>query len=92
MSGTTREADKGRPICRLHGLRMLDPEIFTRLPFASADSTNAVRNSASPSRFGMYCPESVGARAAIIADRIEAFQSAAGWKPQEQAELWSLSS
>jgi hypothetical protein len=29
---------------RLHGLRMLNPEVFSRLPFASADSTNIGRN------------------------------------------------
>lgn len=33
--------EQGRPKCRLHGLRMLDPAIFHRLPLASADSTNA---------------------------------------------------
>src|SRR5262249_29538384 len=32
--------DAGQPPCKLHGLRMLDPEVFTRFPFASADSTN----------------------------------------------------
>ncbi|MCC0497252.1 hypothetical protein LJG12_22720 [Pseudomonas aeruginosa] len=44
----------GRPTCRLHGLRMLDPKIFGRLPFASADSTNAAVNGGSISRFGIY--------------------------------------
>jgi hypothetical protein len=34
----------GRPGVRLHGLRMLNPEVFSRLPFASADSTNIGRN------------------------------------------------
>lgn len=37
--------DTGRPRAKLHGLRMLDPAIFSKLPLASADSTNAVRNS-----------------------------------------------
>ncbi len=36
--------DDGQPSCRLHGLRMLDPKVFTMLPFASADSTNIGRN------------------------------------------------
>lgn len=48
--------DSGRPRCKLHGLRMLDPAIFHRLPLASADSTNAVRNSSNYNRFGIYCP------------------------------------
>lgn len=72
---------EGRPRCRLHGLRMLDNEICRRIPFASADSTNAVRNSSSYSRFGMYCPPNAGTRMAIIAERIESEQSAPVWVP-----------
>lgn len=74
----------GNPVCRLHGLRMLDPAIFSRLPLASADSTNAVRNSSSLERFGMYCPPSAAARMATIADRIESHQSAAVWVPVQR--------
>lgn len=73
-----------RPICKLHGLRMLDPAIFHRLPLASADSTNAVRNSSSMSRFGMYAPPNASTRMSIIAERIEAHQSAAIWKPLKE--------
>jgi hypothetical protein len=71
--------DHGRPICRLHGLRMLDPQIFQCLPFASADSTNAAVNGGSISRFGMYAPPTAGQRAAVIADRIEAHNSSPTW-------------
>lgn len=63
--------DTGRPIAKLHGLRMLDPAIFHRLPLASADSTNAVRNSSSYNRFGNYCPPNASTRMTIIAERIE---------------------
>lgn len=63
--------DQGRPACRLHGLRMLDPAIFQHLPFASADSTNAAVNGGSISRFGMYAPPTAGQRADVIDDRIE---------------------
>lgn len=78
----------GRPMARLHGLRMLDPEIFTRLPFASADSTNAAVNAGSLSRFGIYKPATNAQRAAVIADRIERFNSAAVWRRQAlQADL-----
>lgn len=73
----------GRPRCKLHGLRMLDPAIFHRLPLASADSTNAVRNSSNYSRFGTYTPPSAAARMATIADRIEAHNSAAIWQQLE---------
>ncbi len=71
--------DEGRPRARLHGLRMLDPEIFTRLPFASADSTNAAVNCGSVKRFGMYVPPTAAQRAEVIAERIESNNSAAVW-------------
>ena len=71
--------EHGRPLCRLHGLRMLNPAIFTRLPLASADSTNAAVNCGSVSRFGMYTPPTAAQRAAVIAERIEAHNSAATW-------------
>lgn len=71
--------DCGRPKAKLHGLRMLDPEIFKYLPLTSADSTNAAVNSGSISRFGMYTPVSSSARAGVIADRIEMHNSAPCW-------------
>jgi len=36
--------DEGQPLVKLHGLRMLNPDVFSRIPFASADSTNIGRN------------------------------------------------
>ena len=77
----------GKPLARLHGLRMLDPAIFHQLPLASADSTNAVRNSSGYSRFGMYVPPNASTRMAIIAERIEAHQSAAVWVKPRQLHL-----
>lgn len=71
--------EQGRPRTRLHGLRMLDPDVFRHLPLASADSANAAVNSSHPSRFGIYKPASAGLRAEVIASRIEAHQSAAVW-------------
>lgn len=79
--------DKGRPLCRLHGLRMLDPAVFSRLPLASADSTNAAVNGGSVSRFGMYVPPTAGQRAQVIADRIERHPSAHFWEPETQIEM-----
>lgn len=77
---------EGRPKAQLHGLRMADPAIFTRLPVRSVDSTNAAVNSGSLDRFGMYLPPTSSQRAAVIADRIEAFNSAPVWvgRPQQQ--------
>lgn len=72
---------EGRPPARLHGLRMLNPQIFTRLPLASADSTNAAVNSGSVSRFGIYLPPTAAQRGSIIAERIEAHNSAPVWRP-----------
>ncbi len=77
--------DRGRPRARLHGLRMLDPDIFARLPLASADSTNAAVNGGSVSRYGSYPPPTAGQRADIIASRIEAHQSAALWDQRSAA-------
>ena len=79
----------GRPRCKLHGLRMLDPEIFSRLPLSSADSTNAAQNNCSTR---VYQSPNAGTRAAIIAERIECNNSAAAWTPNPQRDLWSLSS
>jgi hypothetical protein len=72
--------EHGRPLARLHGLRMLDPDIFTRLPLASADSTNAAVNCGSLSRFGMYKPPTASQRAAVIAERIESHNSCPIWE------------
>ncbi|ASE54750.1 TPA: hypothetical protein UM509_000749 [Stenotrophomonas maltophilia] len=79
----------GRPRARLHGLRMLDPEIFRRLPLASADSTNAAVNGGAVNRFGMYPAPTAGQRAEVIASRIEAHQSAPAWEsPGQQPRLF----
>lgn len=83
--------EHGRPRAKLHGLRMLDPAIFHRFPLASADSTNAVRNSSSYRRFGQYCPPNASTRMAINAERCEAHQSAAIWRPLEEQAYLSFS-
>jgi hypothetical protein len=83
--------EQGRPPCKLHGLRMLDPAIFSRLPLASADSTNAVRNSSGTERFGMYWPPTAAQRMDTIASRIEAHQSAAVWVPRAKQRTLAYS-
>lgn len=72
----------GRPPCKLHGLRMLDPTLFSQLPLASADSTNVARNIGLDSKWDRapYAPRSRAIRALIIADRIEHHASAATWQ------------
>ena len=78
---------------KLHGLRMLDTDVFTRFPFASADSTNVARNIGIDSRWnGSYKPPSKAARGIVLAERIEAFQSPAVWSGCEvQQSLFSCS-
>jgi hypothetical protein len=66
----------GRPECRLHGLRMAAPEITSRFPFASVDSTNVAQNASLLPRFGMYSPPQRWQRAEILARRMEHFEAA----------------
>lgn len=74
---------RGRPLCKLHGLRMLSPKVYTRLPFASADSTNVARSIGIDQRWtGAYAPMSKPGRAALLRERIEAFNSPATWRSQ----------
>lgn len=79
----------GRPRARLHGLRMLDPDIFRHLPFASADSTNVAQNITKDVKWsGTYAPVSKETRALVLAERIEQFNSAERWaKAPTQAQL-----
>lgn len=70
----------GRPVCKLHGLRMLDPEVFSRFPFASADSTNIAQNVGIDSKWrGAYTPASKESRAQVMRERIESRQSQVFW-------------
>lgn len=76
--------EDGRPDAKLHGLRMLDPDVFTRLPFSSADSTNIAQNIGLDSRWtGAYPPANKETRAIVIAERIEQYNAAATWKPTQ---------
>lgn len=75
--------DKKQIITKVHGLRMLNPGVFTKFPFASADSTNVGQNVGSSARWeGNYAPVSARVKAAVLADRIESFQSCAVLMPR----------
>lgn len=64
--------DAGHPRCRLHGLRMLDPAVFTQFPFASADSVNIGRNIGIDQAWrGPYAPPTKEARTQLLRYRIE---------------------
>ena len=81
----------GQPICKLHGLRMLNPEVFTRIPFASADSTMVGRNVGMDGAWkGTYMPPDKDWRAQVLAARIESHNSANCWTNQPQQESLCL--
>lgn len=70
----------GRPCAKIHGLRMLNPEVYTRFPFASADSTNIGQNIGIDSAWrGTYTPPTKECRAALMRERIESHQSPMFW-------------
>ncbi|NBW22558.1 MAG: hypothetical protein EBR82_82895, partial [Caulobacteraceae bacterium] len=84
--------EQGRPLCKLHGLRMLDPTIFSHLPLSSADSTNVARNVGLDVRWtGPYQPKSKETRALILIDRIEAHASASIYTGSAGTQMnWEL--
>jgi len=70
----------GEPLVKLHGLRMLNPSVFTRLPFSSADSTNIGRNIGIDQAWrGTYSPPTKEMRAQVMRSRIEAHNAPSRW-------------
>lgn len=79
----------GMPRTKLHGLRMLDPTVFSHLPFSSADSCNVARNVGIDSKWnGPYAPRSRAMRGMIMMERIEAHASSRRWN-RESAGIQS---
>lgn len=79
----------GKPAAKIHGLRMLDPDVFTRFPFSSADSTNIGKNIGIDSAWrGTYTPPTKEARAAVMRERIESHQALSIWD-RKQAQTQS---
>jgi len=72
--------EQGRPKVQIHGLRMLDPTVFSQFPFSSADSTNVARNCGIDKAWGgPYAPKTTHARALVMMGNIEAHASAQTW-------------
>jgi hypothetical protein len=72
--------DDGMPRVKLHGARMLDPDIYSHLPLSSGDSTNAARNAGYDVAWnGPYAPPDRASRAMILMNRIESHASARRW-------------
>lgn len=68
--------DAGHPRCRLHGLRMLNPAVFSRFPFASADSTNIGQNIGIDLAWrGTYAPPTKESRVQLMRSRIESINA-----------------
>ena len=81
--------DAGRPRCRLHGLRMLDPQVFSRFPFSSADSTNIGRNIGIDQKWqGPYSPPTKESRVQLMRARIEATNAPAIYDFQPYQETF----
>lgn len=72
--------EDGMPITKLHGLRQMDPEVFSVVPYHSVDSTNVARNIGIDSRWtGSYVPPSKDVRALCIRDVVNNHASAWRW-------------
>ena len=68
---------------------MLNPEVFTRLPFASADSTNVGQNVGIDGKWrGTYQPPSKDWRAVVLAERIEANNGANSFTESNSRKLF----
>lgn len=71
MGEAMEEIYSGTGPVKIHGLRMLSVDIFSKLPLSSADSTNVARN---------YAMKKMGIDGAKwMARRIESFNSAPKW-------------
>jgi hypothetical protein len=70
---------RGRPVVKLHGMRMLSHHIVTSVPLASADSTNVARNIGIDGNWasGAYTPATKETRAMVLTERVESHQSPA---------------
>lgn len=68
--------DDGHPRVKLHGLRMLNPQVFSRFPFASADSTNIGQNIGIDTAWrGTYAPPTKESRVQLMRHRIESLNA-----------------
>ncbi|CAL9957369.1 queuine tRNA-ribosyltransferase [Vibrio phage D456 g2] len=81
----------GYPIAKIHMLRGLNKNVFTKLPLASADSTNIARNIGIDQNWsGAYQPASKPTRAWILRERIESHNSASRLEYDPEADKISI--
>jgi hypothetical protein len=73
----------GHPKVKIHGLRMMRPDLRLRIPFASVDSSTVARAVGIDSRWsGTYAPPTKDARAALVALRLENSRVTSRWLGQ----------
>lgn len=72
----------GFPPCKLHGLRMLNPKLFTKMPSHSVDSVTVGRNVNIDKVWGTgrKQPRTKAVRALLMVDQIEGFNGASQWR------------
>lgn len=82
--------ENGRPITKLHGLRMLNPAIYQYLPLGSGDSATVSRKVGRANWGGAYKTASDTVKALVLIDCYESHQSASVWTGiPEQRELFA---
>lgn len=80
--------ERGRPKCKLHGLRMLSPTVFSHIPLASADSCNVAMNIGKDVKWnGSYQPLTESMRAEVLMERIERHAAATTWSKRHGVQM-----
>lgn len=80
--------EDGYPICKIHGMRMLSPKVFSNLPFTSVDATTVGRNIGIDKVWtGSKQPPDKEWRAKILIARIEAHNGAPMWLRDDKTDL-----
>lgn len=72
--------ENGYPKSKLHGLRQMDPEVFSVVPYSSVDSCNIARNIGIDKNWtGSYVPDRKETRAKVLRDNIGNHASSMKW-------------
>lgn len=82
--------NQGRPLVKVHGLRMMSPTIFSRYPFSSVDSANIARNMGIDKewdRIPYLSSLRPSDRAVMMAKRCETHASAKVWVPSREKQF-----
>lgn len=85
--------DNGYPKTKIHGLRMMNPTIFSNIPFASVDSCQVARNIGIDKKWEAGYLRGMGktTRAIVLADRMEKHACASRWSGTPTQESFFFS-